>query len=73
MTFLFLLQQSDSPQLALESSAQRVPSMALAHRSVARTGVSPSLHGAYQHTLGAEADLAQVESVGRQNLTAAPN
>lgn len=41
--------------------------------SVARTGVSPSLHGAYQHTLGAEADHAQVESVGRQNLTAAPN
>ena len=41
--------------------------------SVARTGVSPILHGAYQHTLGAEADHAQVESVGRQNLTAAPN
>ncbi len=40
---------------------------------VARTGVFPSLHGAYQHTLGTEADHAQVESVGRQNLTAAPN
>jgi hypothetical protein len=40
---------------------------------VARTGVSPSLHGSYQHTLGVEADHAQVESVGRQNLTAAPN
>jgi hypothetical protein len=41
--------------------------------SVTRTGVSPSLQGAYQHTLGAEADHAQVESVGRQNLTAVPN
>jgi hypothetical protein len=30
--FLFLLQQPDSPQLALRSSAQLVPSMALAHR-----------------------------------------
>src|SRR5450432_286011 len=30
--FLFLLQQSDSPQLVLRSSAQRVHSMALAHR-----------------------------------------
>lgn len=41
--------------------------------SVARIAVSPSLRGAYQYTLGAEADYAQVEFVGRQNLTAVPN
>jgi hypothetical protein len=38
--------------------------------SIARSRVSPGLHTADQHTLGAESDHAQVESVGRQNLTA---
>jgi len=66
-------------EVSSHGSVQRMTTDQLAGRgiqdpaSVARTGVSPSLHGAYQHTLGAEADHAQVESVGRQNLTAAPN
>jgi hypothetical protein len=38
--------------------------------SVARTRVSPGLYTADQHSLGVEADHTQVESVGRQNLTA---
>jgi len=36
--------------------------------SVARTGVSPILYGAYQHTLGAEADHAQVESIKNDDI-----
>ena len=42
--------------------------------SIARIrGVSPGLHTADQHTLGAESDHAQVESRGRQNPRRAPN
>ncbi len=57
-------------KVSSHGSVQGMTTDQMTRRAVARAGVSPSLHTADQHSLSAEADHAQVESVGRQNLTA---